>query len=508
MKEIEHPAVRVSEPPYLAAGDGVTPDRAAIQKAIDDVFHAGGGTVILDAGKTFLTAGLVLRSGVTLFFEDGATLLQDPDRTRYVKPSGDGYEPYLPAYGHNFSPEIKWSHNWYHNFPLLFAPAGSHGFAVRGNGVVRMMEVTDPEKIIKICPVGFFRCRGFEIADIHITNYHSYAMMPFSSDYGVIRNVKITDWSYGNGDGICLMNCQHMRVTGCSGYTGDDSLYIFSSCRDPRKSEWWNSDEPQPSLDIEIDHNDFKSHHCKAFGMILWGLNAGDLETVEVRDVYIHDNHFATMGNWIYNPYTDKRGNHPVTHVRFERNRIDAIEANFFDTQISDMNQYHSEMRLHNGDFTDGRVFWSFTKNADPDSAGVHREGGKEDQNRSYGYIRSLEKGRAALYQGVWIRAGERKLFRAETRAAGCACRLFVRDLDSGELCASLPFSNEEWEEKNLWFEVPADGNYQVGLEGDDPRGGEGFIRWAVLGNHEAAEGYRDVYFDTGKILFRYGEEA
>ena len=504
MKETPLLTVRVTDPPYFAKGDGVTPDREAIQAAVDDVFRRGGGRVVLDAGKTFLSAGLVLRSGVTLFFEDGATLLQDPDRTRYVKPVPGGYEPYLPYLGHNFSPEIKWSHNWYRNYPMLFAPEGSHDFAVRGKGVLKMMIADNADEVFRICPVGFYRCHDFEIADIHITNYHGYAMMPFSSDHGVIRNVKISDWSFGNGDGICMMNCQHMRVTGCEMYTGDDSLYIFSSCRDPRRSEWWNSDDPQPSVDIEVDHNDLRSHHCKAFGMILWGLNCEDLEKVEVRDVYVHDNHFATMGNWVYNPYTDKRGNHPVTHVRFENNRIDAVEMNFFDTEIADMNHFHSASHLHNGDFADGRVFWSFGKNGDEDSAGVHREGGKEDQNRSFGYIRHLEKGRAALFQGVWLRAGEKKLFRAEARAAGCVCRLFVRDLDSGELVASLPFSNEEWEEKNLVFTVPADGNYHVGLEGDDPRGGEGFIRWVLLGSHEAAEGYDGVYFDTGKILFRY----
>lgn len=506
MKESSHLIVHVADVPYSAAGDGVTSDRAAIQSAIDDAYRAGGGKVILDGGRTYLSAGLVLRSGVTLFFEEGATLLQDPDRTRYVKPSGEGYEPYLPVYGHNFSPLIKWSHNWYHNYPLLFAPEGSHDFAVRGNGTVRMMAVDDPEKIIKICPVGFYRCHDFEIADIHITDYHSYAVMPFTSDHGVIRNVKITDWSYGNGDGICMMNCQHMRVTGCSGYTGDDSLYIFSSCRDPRRGPWWNSDDPQPSVDIEIDHNDLRSHHCKAFGMILWGLNCEDLEKVEVRDIYIHDNHFATMGNWLYNPYTDKAGYPPVTHVRFENNRIDAIEANFFDTHIADMNHFHSSSHLHNGDFTDGRVFWSMDPNGAPDSSGVHREGGKEDLNRSYGYVRHTERGRAALYQGVWLRSGGKKLLRAEARTTGCVCRLFVRDLDTGELVASLPFDNTEWEEKNLRFDVPADGNYHVGLEGDDPRGGEGFVRWVKLGSHEAADGYRDVYFDTGKILFRYEE--
>ena len=170
--------------------------------------------------------------------------------------------------------------------------------------------------------------------------------MPFTCENGLFRNIKITDWSYGNGDGICMMNCRNMRVTGCDMYTGDDSVYIFSSYRDPRGSVWWNSNDPQPSENIEIDNNHLRSNHCKAFGMILWGIDCPDLEKVEVRNVYVHDNYFETMGNWLWNPYSDRGGYPPVTGVRFENNRIDGIESNFFETQISDMTGFRSMAHL------------------------------------------------------------------------------------------------------------------------------------------------------------------
>ncbi len=495
--------VDVSDAPFCAKGDGKTNDRAAIQAAIDHVYARGGGTVVLSAAKTFLSGGIVLRSGVTLLFGDGATLLQSPCRGDYVKPVGDGYEPYEPCYGHNFSPQIKWSHNWYRNYPLIFAPEGSHDFAVRGGGTIRMMEVTDPEKIIKICPIGFYRCHDFEICDVHITDYHSYALMPFTCRNGLFRNLKIDRWSHGNGDGVCLMNCQHIRVTGCEMFTGDDSVYIFSSCRDPRRSEWWNSDDPQPSIDIEVDHNDLKSNHCKAFGMILWGLNCEDPEKVEVRDVFVHDNHIETMGNWLYNPYTDRAGFPPVTHVRFENNVIDGIEQNFFETQISDMNFFHSMTSVKNGGFGDGRCFWSMRKNGEEDSVGVCRG---PETDRPYGYIDHLDAGDAAIYQGVYLKADVPCCFKADVMTSGCECRLFVRDLDTGALIASVSFDNTEWEPKTLSFRVPRDGNYHIGLE----RGGatEGYARMtgADLGNHEAAFGFRDAIFDNGKMIFKYND--
>ena len=486
---------RVTDAPYLASGDGKTCDRAAIQQAIDDVYAAGGGTVLLTAGRTFLTAGLTLRSGVTLLFEDGAVLLQSPDAADYVKP-GKGereYVPYTPAYGHNFSPEIKWSHNWYHNYPLIFAPAGSSGFAVRGRGTIRMMEVADPEKIIKICPIGFFRCSDFEIADVHITNYHSYAVMPFSCERGVFRDLKIDNWSHGNGDGICLMNCRDIRVTGCSMYTGDDAVYIFSSYRDPRRSEWWDSDTPQASENIEIDHNDLRTNHCKAFGMILWGIECPDQELVEVRNVYVHDNRFETMGNWNYNPYTVRGGHPPVTGMRFENNTAEGIEINFFETYVSDMIGYRSMPELQNGGFGQGRAFWNLTESV-PGQAGVCR--GEEE---SFGWLADAEKGPARLYEGLWLEGGRPMLLRAETMGEGS---LTVRDQATDEVIARTDFHTPDWAECLVPFTLPAAGNYRLGLE--NGKAGFARVKNVVLGAHPAAGDYTDVVYDRGKMIFRY----
>ncbi len=481
----------VTDPPYLAAGDGVTEDRAAIQRAIDDAYAAGGGTVTLPAGRTFRTAGLVLRSGVELHFEEGAVLQQTADPAAYVKPAGDGYVPYTPAFGHNFSPEIKWSHNWYRNYPLLFAPAGAHGFAVTGEGVIRMMDVTDPERIIKICPIGFFRCRDFVISDVRITNYHSYAMMPFTCEDGLIKNVKIDTWSHGNGDGICMMNCRRMRVTGCRMFTGDDSVYIFSSYRDPRRSEWWNSDDPCPSEDIEIDHNDLKSNHCKAFGMILWGIDCPDPEKIEVRNVYVHHNRFQTMGNWNYNPYTSKGGHPPVTGMRFEENEIEAIEINFFETWVSDLAGFPSMPQLENGHFEQGRVFWQMQA-----GAAVVR-----DPEHPWARLAGPD---AAVWQGLWLPGGRPALLRAETRGRA---RLFVRDRISGETVALAEADSADWRETLLPFTPPRDGNYRLGLETAPGYAGEAGLRHVFLGSHPAAEGYTDVFFDSGKMLFGYGKK-
>ena len=496
--------LNVLSQPFCAAGDGVTNDRAAIQAAVDAAHAQGGGTVCLESGRRFLSGGIVLRSGVTLLFGEGAELYQSPDPEDYVKPVGDGYEKYVPVFGQNFDPKIKWSHNWYRNYPFVFAPEGSHDFGIAGRGVIRMMEVTDAERVMKLCPIGFYRCSDFEISDVHITNYHGYAMMPFSSERGLIKNVKIDDWSYGNGDGICLMNCIDIRVTGCEMFTGDDSLYIFSSCADPRKGEWWSSDEPRPSCRIEIDHNDLRSNHCKAFGMILWGLNCDDLEKVEVRDVYVHDNHFETLGNWNYNPYTDKAGFHPVTHVRFENNKIDGIELNFFETRVSDLYGYRCMPVMENGGFEHGRCFWVIKENPEKGSAGVFRGA---DGERSYGYIDKLDKGDASVYQGIFLRGGTQCLLRCEAKSTGEKTRLFVRPQEGGENISELEFDNTEWEQKLFSFTVPRDGNYHIGLENGRATSGGACIASCSLGIGDGGVDFDSVIFDNGKMLLKLDDQ-
>ena len=480
--------VFVTDAPYFAKGNGITNDRAAIQQAIDDVHAAGGGTVTLTENKTFLSGNLILRSNVELQIAYGATLLQSNNRDDYIKPTEHGYEPCPPEYGYNLCAEIKWSHLWYYNYPFLYAEPGTHDFKITGTGMICMAFCTDKETLLRICPIGFYRVHHVEIRDVIITNYHSYAMMCFTSKNILVKDIRVNNSSNGNGDGICLMNSQNVRITGCRMTTGDDSIYIFSSYKDPRASQWWSSEEPQASKNIEIDHNDLDAKHCKAFGMILWGIECPDQEKMEVRNLYVHDNHFRSMGNWLYNPYTTKQGFPPVTNVRFENNKVDGIEINFFETQISDMNYYRSMTAMHNEDFKDGIVFWSTRENGGEDSVGVCRE------EIPYGYIRNLDKGDAAIYQGLYLKSGLPLTFRATVRSSGETCRLFVKDLDTQELIAKLPFSNTDWEEKSLEFTVPKNGNYHIGLETGNATSGWAEIRRAnLLGNPGPDYNYPEV---------------
>jgi polygalacturonase len=59
---------------YGAVGDGKTSATDALQKAIDACGAAGGGTVLVPAGR-YVTGALTLRSHVRLHLAPGATLM-------------------------------------------------------------------------------------------------------------------------------------------------------------------------------------------------------------------------------------------------------------------------------------------------------------------------------------------------------------------------------------------------------------------------------------------------
>jgi polygalacturonase len=65
-----------------ATGDGTTKDTAAFQKALDAAADAGGGDVLVPAGK-YLVGSVEIKSNTTLHLDSGAAILGSPDAADY-----------------------------------------------------------------------------------------------------------------------------------------------------------------------------------------------------------------------------------------------------------------------------------------------------------------------------------------------------------------------------------------------------------------------------------------
>jgi hypothetical protein len=72
---------------------------------------------------------------------------------------------------------------------------------------------------------------------------------------------------------------------------GDDNIDVWSSYQDQRMRVWCSSENPQPSIDIEIDHNTLGQIGNGAnFNIVPWGSSAPNQEQVRIDNIDIHDN--------------------------------------------------------------------------------------------------------------------------------------------------------------------------------------------------------------------------
>ena len=214
---------------FGATGNGTNKDTAAFQKAIDECAVMGGGPVVVPSGE-YLIGSIELKSGVTLRLESGAHLLGSPDLDDY---------PVI---------KVRWEGKWIDGHRALISANGATGIGITGPGKIsgnpalggRQM----PRRPVIIEPIN---CTNVQLAGFATEHRSMWSVHPTYCDNVTASNLTIRSTG-GNGDGIDVDSCRHVRIEDCDIDTGDDCIAIKSG----RGLEGYRA--ARPTEDVLISH--------------------------------------------------------------------------------------------------------------------------------------------------------------------------------------------------------------------------------------------------------------
>ena len=219
---------------FGAKPDGKTLNTVAFQRAIDQASKAGGGRVVVPAGK-YVIGTIFLKTAVELHLETGARLIGSGKIADYTPMSwgGDGNKDRQP----------------YH----LIAAKGAKQIAITGRGVIdgngKAFWATGQElfdlpvdsippspkwilaKAERVSPtIELQDCEDVLIEDITLTNPSGWTLHLLNSKKATIRGIRILNNLFSpNSDGIDLTGCQDVTISDCIINTCDDAICLKTS---------------------------------------------------------------------------------------------------------------------------------------------------------------------------------------------------------------------------------------------------------------------------------------
>jgi polygalacturonase len=237
---------------FGAVGDGGTDASRAIAAAIDACHRAGGGRVVVPAGR-WLTGPVHLKSNVNLHVAEGATVLFSTNYDDYLPPVFTRYEgieiiarsPLIYAWeqeniaitgGGTLDGQAGTDAWW----PLTGRPerGWQEGMPIDRPEINRMVEMAEqgipPEQRVfgegsNLRPqfIQPYRCRNVLIEGVTVRNAPMWQVNPVLCTNVTVRGLTVV--SHGpNNDGCNPESCRDVLIEDCFFDTGDDCIAIKS----------------------------------------------------------------------------------------------------------------------------------------------------------------------------------------------------------------------------------------------------------------------------------------
>lgn len=239
----------------------------SIQAAIDAVHAAGGGRVIIPAGR-FKTGSLQLRSNVELHLEAGAHLFFASDLAEY---------PVVPSRWEGVSRLV---------YRACLYAVDAHDIAITGFGLLdgngsEWWERGFAHSLAYPRPylIGLDRCQRVVLRDFSAQNSPAWHLHPLDCDDVVIDNVSIHAPHHSpNTDGLDPESCRNVRISNCKFDVGDDCIAIKSGTEDTK--------EKIPCENITITNCTMLHGHG---AVVLGSEMSGDIKNVTISNCIFQD---------------------------------------------------------------------------------------------------------------------------------------------------------------------------------------------------------------------------
>ena len=240
---------------FGAKPDSVTLNTKSIADAIDACARAGGGRVLVPAGR-FLTGAIHLKSNVELHVSEGATLLFDTSPSSYpvVFTRWEGmecmnYSPLIyarkqkniaitgPGTLDGQGSEKNWwpwkgrwggtvEYGWKEGMPDQ-RPARKKLFDMAEGGVPVEKRVFGDGSLLRPPFIQPYDCENVLIEGVRVRNSPFWNIHPVLCRNVILRGVDV--FGHGpNNDGVDPESVDHMLIEDCSFNTGDDCIAVNS----------------------------------------------------------------------------------------------------------------------------------------------------------------------------------------------------------------------------------------------------------------------------------------
>lgn len=207
---------------FGSVGDGKSVNTAAIQSAIDAAHEAGGGIIQVPPGE-WVTGTLRLRSNVTLDLAVGARLIGSTDL--------DDYPVIFPAF-RSFTDNYVCQALVYAEDAENIGLTGAGTIDGRGGHEVFQQEGEQKrgrDYGYRPYLIRFVECRIVRVEGITLVDSPMWVQHYLACEDVVLKDVRVSSFVNHNNDMLDIDGCSNVRVSGCTGDSGDDAITLKST---------------------------------------------------------------------------------------------------------------------------------------------------------------------------------------------------------------------------------------------------------------------------------------